>query len=222
VLFAWSGQIHGMTSKVGDAVVIPEGFTRLDRAWVIDLEGSVAVRTGAALARLGVQPIPLFNGVPDFLNPAIEVSPILMAFELETVGLASVPADAPPAFLLDHRRMEPQHVIVSGVFDNRRQVAPQDFPSARRLQGTGITRVVVLIDRVCGDLAHVLRRWQEAGIALSHMSPEGSECLPFVVPAPRWYRSIWWRVLVLSGMRPNGAGGFGSRVPLPSEGGGYG
>jgi len=222
ILFAWRGVFEGMAATMGAPVEIPDGLAAPTRAWIIDSEGSSAVRTGAALTRLGVQPVPLFNGVPELSHPAVETVPILIALRDECAGLAQLPADAPPCFLLDSRRMEPTETIRPGIFDNRWQVAPQDFPSARRMLEAHITEVVLVTDRVRDDLAHVLRRWQEGGIQLSQLIPGDNRLLPLEVPAPPWYRSAWWRVMVMAGLQANAAGGFGSLIPIPSENGGYG
>ena len=77
------------------------------------------------------------------------------------LGNAAVPADAPPAFLLDADRRTGRVVVTPGVFDNRSVSLPTDFPSAGRLRAGGVTRVV-LVRSVGGtpqpDLAHTLRR----------------------------------------------------------------
>jgi hypothetical protein len=74
------------------------------------------------------------------------------------------------------------------------------------------------------DLAHVLRRWQEAGIELYLQDPAGYEApQPMDVKLPSRFRSLVYRVLALSGLRRNSAGGFGSVIPQPSSSsGGYG
>lgn len=187
------------------------------RAWVIDLDGPDAVAVGAALAP-GAWPVPLFNGVPD-LRAVIDLGPTLAALRAAASALPIARAEAPPAFLLDARRMRPARVPMPGDFDNRWQVTPQDFPSDRRLLAAGVTEVVLVADgAVADDLAHVLRRWQEAGLVLRRWVPDPGALVILDVPRPRWFRSLWWRVLVGFGLRPNAAGGFGSTIPQPSNG----
>jgi hypothetical protein len=42
------------------------------------------------------------------------------------------------------------------------------------------------------------------------------------VAKPKRFRSIWYRLLAIAGLRRNSAGGFGSVVPQPSSSGGGG
>ena len=78
--------------------------------------------------------------------------------------------------------------------------------------------VLVANGGVQEDLAHVLRRWQEAGLVLRRWVPETGTLMALEVPRPRWFRSLWWRMLVGIGLRPNATGGFGSTIPHPSSG----
>jgi hypothetical protein len=69
-------------------------------------------------------------------------------------------------------------------------------------------------------LAHTLRRWQEAGIAIEmkaedHVGPPQ----PCVVDQPSHFRSLWHRLLAVAGLRRNPLGGFGGWLPEPSAGG---
>ncbi len=222
VLFAWIHHYASMPESSAIAAALPDPAASSSRAWVIDLEGTTAIRTGIALAGHGVRPIPLFNGVPSLLNSAIDVSGIVAILASDAGHLAAVPDFAPPAFLLDARRNRPATVLRPGMFDNRWQVAPQDFPSASRLQQAGITEVVLVAESVQTDLAHVLLRWQEAGLQLRQWHPQEQKQVDLMVRRPQWYRSIWWRVLVMGGLRPNSTGGFGDVIPDPQSSGGYG
>jgi hypothetical protein len=150
-----------------------------DLAVVLDLPSAVAVKAGLALAEAGFRPVPLFNGArgPTSLNiggtALVDNDPILTWLLLGTGTLAScqLPDDAPPAFLLDSRRQPPAMNASPGRFDNRWIVFPQDFPSANFLRSQGITRVLLVQPDAQRppqeDLAHVLCRWQEAGLQLS-------------------------------------------------------
>jgi hypothetical protein len=97
------------------------------------------------------------------------------------------------------------------------------FPSANFLASHGLKRVILI---QCGhvepqtDLAHSLRRWQDAGFTLERKridSPDPIEA--FVVPRPSWYRSMFQRMILMMGLRPSGTGGFGNWVPEKSAAG---
>ncbi len=200
-------------------------------AVVVDLPGAVAVRTGLALMEVGFRPIPLFNGNrgPQRLNlgasAIVDTEPILswLATGASLIAQHPFPADAPPAFLLDSRRRT-QVTPSPGRFDNRWIVFPQDFPSATFLKAQGIARVVLVQSDVLAqppeDLAHVLRRWQEAGLPLFVANLEGlGQVQPLQVNRPSRFRALWYQALAVAGLRRNSAGGFGSIIPQPSSGG---
>ena len=127
------------------------------------------------------------------------------------------PETAPPAFLLDARRLGTGLSAPPGSFDNRWKTFPQDFPSAGFLIARGLRRAVLVQrhDRQPQeDLVHVLRRWQDAGIAIeakdvADKQPPG----PIDVPRPKWYRLAWEQVLSTLGLRLGWQGGFGTHVP---------
>lgn len=189
-------------------------------AYVVDLPGARSVEMGAYLAREGYRPVPLFNTA---FHPAavVSVGAILerlaaRAGELEARGL---PPEAPPAFLLDSRRLNPGLVQTPGQFDNRWATFPQDFPSASFLLSRGIQRAVLIQDErepsSLDDLAHVLLRWQKAGIeVLRQDAAAGASPQPFEVRRPPAFRSLLYRALTAAGLRRNSAGGFGAIIPL--------
>jgi hypothetical protein len=190
-------------------------------AYVVDLPGGRSVEMGAHLARAGYRPVPLFNTA---FHPAAAVSVCEIlerlaarAGDLEAQGL---PPEAPPAFLLDCRRLSPGKVPSPGQFDNRWAAFPQDFPSASFLLSRGIQRVILLQDDreapSLDDLAHVLLRWQKAGIEIlrQEVSAGGGQPQPLTIRRPLSFRSLLYRALAAAGLRRNSAGGFGSIVPL--------
>src|SRR6185503_9996520 len=110
--------------------------------------------------------------------------------------------EAPPAFLIDADRM--RGVPTPGRFDNRSVVLPQDFPSGTLLRSRGIHEVV-LIQRggtsVREDLAHVLARWQEAGVRLRVLDLQsGGEAEDLRVGPPKLFRRAWYGVIALFGL----------------------
>ncbi len=193
-------------------------------AFIVDVPGARAVEIGMAMARAGYRPVPLFNTAyhPFAIVPVNEIVRRLQDGAAELPGLA-IPADAPPAFLLDSNRLDPKAPASPGKFDNRWIVFPQDFPSANFLRSRGIQRVVVLqTELLMGkprlDLSHVLLRWREAGIELYVQDPEGTQSpRPMEVDRPSLFRNVFYRALTMFGMRRNSAGGFGSIVPQPSQ-----
>ena len=193
-------------------------------AFLVDMPGLRSVEIGLALARAGYRPVPMFN-TAYHAAAIVPVSEILRALHKAEPEMRSLvlPADAPPAFLLDARRLEPSASPAPGKFDNRWAVFPQDFPSANFLLSRGIRQVIVLqSDSLQGkprlDLAHVLLRWQEAGLQLYAQDPDGQlPPQPLQVDRPSSFRSLFYRALTLAGLRRNSAGGFGSIIPVPSS-----
>jgi hypothetical protein len=196
-------------------------------AIILDLEEAFPVWMGMALAARGYRPVPLYNGASG-PSAIVEVSRIAGALHAVARELADLPIarNAPPVFLLDAKRSGGGAVVGPGRFDNRWAVFPQDFPSANFLLAHGI-RAVVLGQTTATtpqpDLAHVLLRWQEAGIQILSCDVQGqSNPEPVHINRPSNFRRLWYRALVLAGLRRNSAGGFGGIVPEPSQSGGYG
>jgi hypothetical protein len=205
----------------------PESGTAI----VLDLPGADAVWYGMALSQRGYRPVPLYNGVR---GPAlggfelVQVDAIVFALHEveETLAKLQFATNAPPVFLLDEDRFAGGSFADPGRFDNRWWVFPQDFPSANYLLSHGIRSVVLGQNRAVGpqrDLAHVLLRWQEAGIQiLTCAVGDQAQPTPIQVERPDRFRALWYQALVLAGLRRNSAGGFGAVVPEPSSGGGFG
>jgi hypothetical protein len=216
-----------------------------DLAIVVDLPGADAIHYGLALIAHGWRPVPVLDGSPGpFGLPAfttdsssltggvrksvstVDMSGLLLALcqGVSRLRLAPLERDAPPAFLLDANRMMGVPSESGEVFDNRWMVFPQDFPSARFLQEHGIRKVILVHDRFVPqpqeDLAHVLLRWQEEGIAIESKSARfGERPVPIQVNRPSRFRAAWYRGLALLGLRRNDAGGFGGYPPDTSGGG---
>jgi len=192
-------------------------------ALVVDLPGGQAMRTGLALAARGYRPVPLFNTCHSH-SAVVPMEPILELLTRSAPYLAGLflADDAPPAFLLDADRMRGTATPRPGLFDNRWLVFPQDFPSANFLQGHAANSVL-LVQAYAGqpqsDLAHVLLRWQQAGLRLQIVAPGSgvSGPQPLQVQRPRLFRWVWHRALASLGLRRNSAGGFGAVVPTPSS-----
>lgn len=197
--------------------------TERNLAVVIDLRSEDAVRAGVMLARLGYRPVPLFNGT-DGPHAIIDVDPLMrrLVSGAAHIAEAGLRPDAPPAFLLDARRMDPDLVPEPGRFDNRWVTLPQDFPSATFLLTHGVSAaLLVQRDRLDPrpDLAHVVRRWQDAGMRLEAIDlNQPSDPQPLHVEAPSLFRRAWYRAVAVMGLHRNNVGGFGGTIPQEGSG----
>jgi len=206
-------------------------------ALVLDLPGAEGVLRGLELAARGYRPVPLYNAVPlpggePPLDPltsrpvaAVQVLPILHALKTGAtiLGQIDLPPDAPPVFLLDAHRRGAGRKMLPDEFDNRSVCFTTDFPSANFLAAQHIARVVLV--QPSGqqpqlDLAHVLRRWQQSGIAiqLKRLDVPGPS-VPCEVARPSWFGAMFQRALSMVGLHYGEAGGFGGWVTSSSAGG---
>ena len=204
---------------------------------MLDLPGPEGALLGLELAIRGYRPVPLYNAVPlPIWEPqfdsvtgrpvaAVPVLPILAALRGGAAILAQIPLppEAPPVFLLDaHRRAEGRKMLPDE-FDNRSVCFTTDFPSANFLSAQRI-RTVVLAQRSGDqpqlDLAHVLRRWQQAGVAiqLKRMDTPGPP-VPCEIRRPSWFGAMFQRALAMVGLRRGEAGGFGAWITDTSAAG---
>ena len=204
-------------------------------ALVIDLPAMRSVRIGLVTARFGYRPVPLFNAVPyprvrddmGMRGAAVDLWPAakLMMSSANRLEELHLPADAPPAFLLDsNRRGDGRTRLCEGDFDNRSISLTADFPSAAFLAGAGIEQVLLVCARptAAEDLAHTLRRWQASGLTLliRNTSEPGAVLQPLEVPRPPAYRLMFQRWLAALGLRRSPFGGFGAMLPVHYSGGG--
>jgi hypothetical protein len=193
-----------------------------ETAVVVELPGETAIDVGLAFAEAGLRPVPLFNGC-DGPSAVLDVKPLIRRLRdgADRLRRLSLPLDAPPAFLLDSRRMDVKPPP-PGQFDNRWLSFPQDFPSGNFLKSHGVKKIVLVDTRPTprDDLAHTLRRWQEAGLEMS-VKDWASQAVPVPldVPRPPRFRVAWQRLLAMIGLRRNSAGGFGAIVPVPGTSG---
>lgn len=221
----WSGWAKPVLFTCIDRTAMAVPLPRADAEWagepaavVVDLPGFASVAAGVALLGRGFRPVPVFNGAHG-PSEVVDQKPLIGALMsgAEAIAGASLPPDAPPAFLLDSRRFARGKKASPGEFDNRWMVFPQDFPSGKLLLSRGLRRaVVVREERLADDLAHVLRRWQDDGVRIEEkVAAEPGGPRPIEVPRPSRYRSLWYRALAILGLGRNAVGGFGVRVPIP-------
>ncbi|MCL2320720.1 MAG: hypothetical protein FWC47_01285 [Oscillospiraceae bacterium] len=189
-----------------------------DTAIIVDLPGKTGVEMGLGLARLGYRPVPLYNGVdgPNRYSMIVDVYDIICALYSGAEELSSLYLrdDAPPAFLLDSNRMNGN--VIQGKFDNRWCIFPQDMPSATFLLHNGIKKIIVYTQTKQNDLTHILLRYQEKGIVIFTCDMSGN-LKKETISKPSRFKSLFYRFLVISGLKRNAAGGFGSMIPEPSS-----
>lgn len=194
-------------------------------AIVLDLPKDSGVWIGLSLAQRGFRPVPLYNaapGPPD--SSLVDVWPIVHALAggTELLHRCRPPWGAPPAFLLDANRRGAGAIALPGRYDNRSISFPTDFPGAYLLLSRGIRRALLVVESGAhpqADLAHTLRRWQEAGIEIHLLSLiSGLPAGLIEVKRPAFYGWVWHRLLTTFGLRRNPLGGFGGTLPEPSAG----
>jgi hypothetical protein len=220
VLFA-----HCEDLNIQPAPVLPslEAFPRSrETALIIDVAGPDSVLIGLALTQIGYRPVPLYNsGISPFMIINMKAVAEALISGLDILRRSGLRAAAPPAFLLNADRMDnSERSLTPGSYDNRWCVIPQDMPSAEYFKAAGIKQVLLVADKVRDDITHLLCRYQDAGLALRHMTGIGAAAVRLTVKPPRFYKSLWYRWGVFAGLRRNAAGGFGALVPNPSAGGG--
>jgi hypothetical protein len=206
-----------------------------DLAMVLDLPGDEAIKLGLALGRRGCRPVPLIDGSPGpgvnglggawmeneplpaaALGTAVDMRRLLRGLCQGTHILRELrlAPEASPVFLLDASRLAEGRPVNDGAFDNRWKTFAQDFPSARFLEERGIRRVILVQEHAAQpqeDLAHVLLRWQEAGIRLEVWGiTENGPARELRVRRPSHFRALWQRWLAMLGLQRGASGGFGN------------
>ncbi len=230
VLFAFCRTRPPTAAPSSEWPVLPLSAERAT-ALLLDLPREQAILHGIGAARAGHWPVPLFN-CADGPGATLSLARMLERLAAGTKELSelrnSLPADAPPAFLVDSRRMAPDRPLEAGSFDNRYILLPQDFPSAGFLTAHGVRRILWLRSAVeqpdrfgkerTGDLAHVLRRWQDGGLEIRCGDVETGQTEAIRVKRPSLFKSLFYRASALAGLRRNSAGGFGGIIPESTAG----
>ena len=135
----------------------------------VDLPNQQSIEMGIALAKLGYRPIPIFNGTTEQINSQattnnylIESALINGSEELKRIMLES---NANPAFLLDSLRTNTYRSKES-IFDNSWDLYGQDIPSAEYFKENGITKIIVVGNKIQRDLRKIFFKFQKLGIEL--------------------------------------------------------
>jgi hypothetical protein len=191
-----------------------------DVALVVDLPGEEGTLLGAWLTGHGFRPVPLYNAVPDPLG-VVALSSIMETLVDAVPALADLPADAPPAFLLDAKRMGPGARLTPGRFDNRSICFPADFPSPNTLWDAGIRRAVLVrndMDCPAADLAPILFTWKERAMEILLLRADNDDPVtPLRVARPSlWDRTNHW--FDSKFLRRRDGGAFGGVIPEPAGG----
>ena len=207
------------------------GFLNQDTAIIVDLPKEKGVLESLALAQIGYRPVPLYNGVcvEIYSNMTVDSRSISWALYAGAGMLSgmNIRDGAPPVFMLDSRRMK-GYAKNPGMYDNRWCVFPQDMPSASFLLKHKINKIIVRTEpdvtfyenHIQLDLAHILRRYQEAGVKI-RLACGGNEIKDITVSKPSQFKSLFYRFEAALGLSRNAVGGFGSLIPYLEESGGY-
>ncbi|TYQ14583.1 UNVERIFIED_CONTAM: hypothetical protein Cloal_0929 [Acetivibrio alkalicellulosi] len=215
VLFAFM-TLHDYTSNDKPSLEPLKWASSLNKstAVILDLPGGDGILQGLSFAvHNGYRPIPLYNCCKGH-NMIIDVSCITSLLNVggTIISESNLASDAPPVFILDSRRLEHGYDSNAGKFDNRWCIVPQDMPSANFLKNAGIDTIILRTDKVNGDLAHILVRYQKSNINIKIC--RNDELVQDVnLKEPSSFRSIFYRSSVFFGLKRNSAGGFGAIVP---------
>ena len=230
---AWAKPVLfiNLPNQIDFMLNIPEGsfdYADAHTAWIVDMPGRRSVEEALVLARQGLRPVPLYNGVyGPSRNSAVNTYEVAAAVCAGTRILEAsfLRADALPAFLLDANRMNGSRQ--QGSYDNRWCVFPQDMPSTAFLKEHGVTNIMVRTDGLQADLRAILVEYSKQGLNLAQwggfdpmpmpMSPKQLEGLKL-----GWSERWFHRFQVITGLKRNAAGGFGGAIPDPYASGGGG
>lgn len=140
-----------------------------DTAVVVDMPGTGSINAGICLAKEGFRPIPIYNGVIEeensksvVDNQSVSAGLLWMAKELLNIEISD---DAMPAFLLDSNRLI-QYKSKISVYDNSWDVYRQDMPSADYLKSNSVKKILLISERISGDLRKILLAYSKAGIEI--------------------------------------------------------
>lgn len=138
-----------------------------DAAVIVDMPGASSINAGMNLVREGFRPIPIYNGIIEeensksvVDNQTVSAGLLWMAKELFNINISD---DAMPAFLLDSNRLL-QYKSKISVYDNSWDVYRQDMPSAEYLKNNSVKRILLISERISGDLRKILLNYRKAGI----------------------------------------------------------
>ncbi len=181
----------------------------------VDLPGPESLAWAAALARKGFQPVATFNNWPHqrgLLPLDQTLGALLYHAEEAALAKASLPPQAPPAFILEGNRLIPKNVNPSpATFDNRFFHAVTDFPFADALKARSIAKIYYVCNRgnAAGaeedDLNEYFVSLSKAGIKFTYAKAGITACeLADATPAIRSTIFTMAETVRYSGSRPYG------------------
>lgn len=145
-----------------------EIFTK-ETAIIVDMPGISSINAGMHLLKEGFRPIPLYNGTIEEENARNIVDNQAVSEGLMWIGAklqeCNISDDAKPAFLLDSNRLIQYKRHVS-LYDNSWDIYAQDMPSAQYLKDNGVNRILLISERISGDLRKILLNYQKTGIEI--------------------------------------------------------
>lgn len=143
-------------------------FTK-DTAVIVDMPGISSINAGMNLVRAGFRPIPLYNGTIEEAgsrsvvdNQGVSEGLLWMAKQLQEINISE---DAMPAFLLDSDRLIQYKRDVS-VYDNSWDIYAQDMPSGQYFKDNSVKRILLISERISGDLRRILLKYQKSGLEI--------------------------------------------------------
>lgn len=139
-------------------------------AIIVDLPDTQSVEAGILLAQqYGYRPIPIYNGTMEqtgakattdnssILNALVWGATILPNIELKD--------NASPAFLTDTNRFQ-RHRIDCSIFDNSWDVYHQDLPTEEYFLQNGISKILVISDKLSKDLKKIFSGYPQKKISI--------------------------------------------------------
>lgn len=138
-------------------------------AIIVDLHGSRSVEIGVLLAKHGFRPIPIYNGTFEQKGSRAVTSnsTILgaLVWGASVLKELEIKDDAPPAFLTDTNRLQRKRMDVS-IFDNSWDVYHQDLPTEDYLLNNGITKLLIISEKVSKDLKSIFAQYPKKKIQI--------------------------------------------------------
>ncbi len=129
-----------------------------DTAIFVDLRGSESIEFGIALAKIGYRPIPVFNGtdIQEGAQGLVDTNLVESALINGALILKNIKIDsnANPAFLLDNSRLN-RYRAKESIFDNSWDLYGQDVPSAEYFKQNGISKIIVVSNKIERDLRKI-------------------------------------------------------------------
>jgi hypothetical protein len=204
---------------IDESAKLAEEFARTadlqNAAVFVDLQGPASVTWAMALARKGFQPVVTFNNWPHqkgLLRLEHTLGALLYHAEEAARAKGTLPAEAPPAFILEDQRLSQKGVDPpSSTFDNRFFHSAADFPSVEVLKARQITRILYISYPRSGghmeedDLNEYFVSLGKAGLRFLHVRVGVTTCeVLAATPAPRTTIFTQAEAVRYSGTRPYG------------------